>query len=314
MTYEDRVRQRFSQQIGTDIKNLLETRHLYQFVDLDLGIIQSWNDAEISKYRNDHKRIVEARIGKANIAAMGMKWRITTEGFKLGRDHAIPVSLPPVNIPCKHPPCDNKRQAHRSGFDGEDHLYSLIDLASKKEDKGNCFIWEASSALDQIFRFPYQCQSCRGEPVVFLVRREGYRLTLVGRCPMAPVEVPTFIPKKRRKRYGEAVIANDTGFTLAGFLYLRTVVEQHMRLVTRTGTTDRIDGEALGEKYAKYLNPEFSSLAPSFRSVYVDLGELIHGDSDDSVKFTELKDRIDKHFRMQVDTPALDSPRPEESD
>jgi len=68
----------------------------------------------------------------------------------------------------------------------------------------------------QLFVLSYQCQSCKGVPEAFLVRRQAARLTLSGRSPIEHVSVPNQIPKAVKRFYRGAVVAHQSGETIAG--------------------------------------------------------------------------------------------------
>jgi len=156
----------------------------------------------------------------------------------------------------------------------------------------------------EIFALPYQCQSCKCEPLFFLVRREGLKLMLVGRSQFQEVAVPDFIPKDHRKFYRNAVIANQTSFTLAAALYLRTMIEQYF-YKTIPGTEIKAikgnpTGDELAELYAKTLPKNFPSSFPSLKKAYVDLSKIIHsGKEDDETKksFEVIRNAVDSHFK-----------------
>jgi adenylate kinase len=71
----------------------------------------------------------------------------------------------------------------------------------------------------------YQCQSCKGVPEVFLVRREHLKRTNAGRAPIEHVEVPKDIPKHVSRFFRGAIVAHQSGQTLAGIFLLQTLIE-----------------------------------------------------------------------------------------
>jgi hypothetical protein len=77
----------------------------------------------------------------------------------------------------------------------------------------------------QVFVVAYQCQSCKDEPLVFVVRREGMKLTLCGRSMIESLPIPKSLPKSVANYYSDAHIAHNAGQTLAGLFLLRTFVE-----------------------------------------------------------------------------------------
>jgi len=150
----------------------------------------------------------------------------------------------------------------------------------------------------QLFTLGYQCQSCRGEPVVFSVRRDGVKLILVGRSPMATFSVPNSIPKDVRSFYQRARIANVAGQTLPGLFMLRTTIEQHARKAVN-GSQTILRGDELMEAYGKSLPESFNSQYPSFAELYSDLSGALHQAKDDAALFESACERIELHFEGQ---------------
>jgi hypothetical protein len=94
-----------------------------------------------------------------------------------------------------------------------------------------------------MFLLVYQCQRCLGTPEGFLVRREGWTFSLHGRSPMERVEIPSYLPQIESYFYRDAVIAFETGKTLAALFYLRTFIEQFGRRLT--GTVGKATGDEI---------------------------------------------------------------------
>jgi hypothetical protein len=88
-------------------------------------------------------------------------------------------------------------------------------------------------ATEYAFCIPVQCQACRTNVIVLLVHRKGDKLQLVGRSEFEEVEVPQYIPKAQTQFYSQALIALNSGQVLPALFLLRTLIEQHMRTVTR---------------------------------------------------------------------------------
>src|SRR5688572_16999749 len=58
----------------------------------------------------------------------------------------------------------------------------------------------------QVFVFSFLCQSCKRGSEVFLLRREGLKLTLCGRAPMETADFPNCIPETVRRFYSSALL------------------------------------------------------------------------------------------------------------
>ena len=149
----------------------------------------------------------------------------------------------------------------------------------------------------QLLLLVYKCQSCLGTPEGFLVRREGMTFSLQGRSPMEHVEVPTFIPKDERKFFRDALIAFNSGKTLAGIFYLRTFIEQFARRVT--GKTGRATGEEILDAYYTGLPAPQKDQMPSLRLWYDKLSESLHTAVEDASLFEAAKSAIEEHFDMR---------------
>ena len=94
------------------------------------------------------------------------------------------------------------------------NLVSAGDFINDWRRYGNRPV-DAENAAIQVFCLAYLCQSCKGVPEVFLVRRERQRLMLSGRTPIEHVTVPARL-KTVKRFYRGAVVAHQSGETLAG--------------------------------------------------------------------------------------------------
>jgi hypothetical protein len=149
----------------------------------------------------------------------------------------------------------------------------------------------------QIFALAYQCQICKSEPVTFLVRRHGWSFILDGRSPMEQVEVPKEIPKGETVYFRDGIIAYQSGKPLAGVLYLRVFLEAFAR--RQTGRTTRATGDELMDAYAQLIPPEKRSLMPSLKEWYGKLSEVIHAGREDADVFKQASEAIHRHFEFR---------------
>ena len=152
--------------------------------------------------------------------------------------------------------------------------------------------------LQQVFVLRYECQNCRGEPVTFLVQRDGLRLTLSGRAPIEEIEIPGYIPKQVRKFYRGAVLAFNCGANLPSLFMLRTTIEQHMRHAIGAGDT-RLSGDELADAYAHTLDGDFR-WSQSLKPVYSALSEAIHAARDNDAQLFETeRQKVLAHFEAK---------------
>ena len=119
----------------------------------------------------------------------------------------------------------------------------------------------------------------------FLVKRSGPKIQLVGRSEFEQVQVSDSIPKKFRHLYSQAMIAFQSGQVLPALFMLRTLIEQHMRMITNTQKAIELRGEDLCDAYAKTLDNDFKLRFPSLKVIYGNLSEAMHLASADVALF-----------------------------
>jgi hypothetical protein len=145
----------------------------------------------------------------------------------------------------------------------------------------------------QVFVLSYECQSCKSPPEVFLVRRFGLKLTLSGRAPIEHVEVPSDIPREVQKFYAGAIVAHQSGQTLAGLFLLRTLIEQWARLKISDQETQ---ADKVLEKYMATLPPDFRQRFASIKEIYGDISADIHMAIGSEELFDKKIKDITEHF------------------
>lgn len=163
----------------------------------------------------------------------------------------------------------------------------------------------------QVFFLLFQCETCRAMPVGFLVRRLQWRLTLEGRTPFETVDVPSFMPKSERWLFSGAIVAARTGNSLAGLFYLRSFIEQFAK--RQTEIKDRRTGEEILDAYQKLLPINVRDQIPSLKSWYEKLSGPIHDAKPDNSLFEEARTAIVDHFdfRRLHKIADLNLPKPE---
>lgn len=153
---------------------------------------------------------------------------------------------------------------------------------------------------DEFFYLGYQCQQCKGQPIRFLVRREGLKLRLAGRYPLEVLPTPKVLPKSVSKYYGTAMVAYHAGQTLAGLFLLRVFIEQFWqtlpKIKTLLETQPRATGDEQGDAYQDTLPPDFKSRFPSLKDVYGRLSKAIHSADENADLFDDSCAKIVEHF------------------
>lgn len=303
-----------SQKVLSALVNLLETKSLYQSATVSIDGLNEIIEKSAEQHKQEIKRAgpnanprslspsesaaAITEILKRKLAGLLYSdWDFYPEtnpppGAQPIGSNGLPyLPLPSIRVSCSSKRCKGMVQPHNSGFAGLRYATAPFDFQQN------------DSAL-QIFCFPYQCQNCKEEPLIFLVKRDGLKLTLVGRSQFPETLVLGFIPEPQRKFYRNSIIADQTSFTLAAALYLRTVVEQFFYSAIPSEQIKAIDGnptgDELGDLYAQTLPKDFPNNFPSLKKAYSDLSAIVHsGLENDDVKknFLTIRNNVDGHFK-----------------
>jgi hypothetical protein len=257
-----------------ELKNLLETKHLYQHVTINAGQILK---QQIESEDRPNLKAILTRWAAQDLPKM----RFVLYGQQV--PNALTLIPPNASLFCRH--CD-RREAFASIWTAD--LPSPVPHGGRQIALPDGF---------QIFSLVYQCQRCFGKPEGFLVRREGWTLGLNGRSPIELVEVPKYIPKAESFFYRDAVIAFNSGKILAALFYLRVFIEQFGRRIT--GLLGRVTGDEIMDAYYKSLPPPNRDQLPSLREWYDKLSEAVHTAKQDVALFETAKAQIEKHFDMR---------------
>ena len=150
--------------------------------------------------------------------------------------------------------------------------------------------------LVQAYCLSYLCQSCKLVPEVFLVRRVGTRLSLSGRAPIEHVPVSRAIPKEVANFFSGALVAHQSGQTLAALFLLRTLCEQWTRRFADAADQAHV---AL-DKYMDGLPDDFKGRFPSLRTMYGDLSAALHSANASDELFESTRALIEEHFEARL--------------
>lgn len=267
----DRERKaQFERSISVALGTLLQQKHLYQSV-----VVPATNKYLLVK--PDGERTEET--SKFVTEAMEAPWSFDPPNSRTG--NVCFVKPPDVKLFCNR--CD-RVEAYNLSY--------AIDLLRNIEpghynDRGN---------TDQAFVLAYKCQSCKRIPEVFLIRRRGLKLTNEGRSPIEHVDVPVVIPKAVARFVSGALVAHQSGQTLAGVFLLRTAVEQWARLASGS-TSEKAD--QVMEDYMVTLPEDFKGRFPSLRTLYGDLSADIHTAQGSAELFDRGTREIIEHFEAR---------------
>ncbi len=115
---------------------------------------------------------------------------------------------------------------------------------------------------------------------------------------MEMADVPDTLPEPEVAFFRDAVIAHQSGRTLAGLFYLRTFIEQFARRVT--GESGRRLGQEIMIAYGETINAQLRSMIPSFAECYERLSEALHAARGDVQLFAEMRAKIEQHFAFRA--------------
>lgn len=120
---------------------------------------------------------------------------------------------------------------------------------------------------------------------------------------MEHVTVPAEIPKAIQKYYSGAIIAFQSGQTLAALFLMRTACEQVARQSAEP--TDKADVAI--DKYMAALHANVREQFPSLRDIYGELSVDIHSAIGSTDLFERTVDKLGLHFRARQ---LYETPRP----
>ena len=183
-----------TQLIERAFQELINTKHLYQSVDVDFEPAIKQQAIEILTRRNrdsigsgiqlNPKKSTIEEVRRELFAELdALEWWCGNNGPQ-GR---VCFSVLPVRTLCSV--CDDLMPFNLWAYNDQS---GQTTLGSKGK---------------QVWSFPLQCQGCRSEVIVFMVRRIGRRIQLVGRSQFEDVKVPSHIPKEHKGFYSQALIA-----------------------------------------------------------------------------------------------------------
>lgn len=204
-----KLNQIFSNIISNKLKELLETKHLYQ-------------NAEVAFTADDLKGVDLVDIPKDNTYLFDLdNWNIILEdrNLSMGRltnpgrskENDLFITPPGVKLYCNF--CKRREAFNLNSV-------SYVNIVFNADFDANTI-----NPADN-FTLSYICQSCKSFLEVFLISYKNKKLTICGRSPIEYIEVPKSIPKNAQQYYSDALLAYQSGQHLAGNFMLRVLIEQ----------------------------------------------------------------------------------------
>lgn len=275
---------RLNASFGANLKNLLETKHLYQSISLDFEAFA--DDIGQNILLSQDKMLFEQFV---NEECQQNLTPSETQVFR--RVQGVPLSYAQPTLLIQNVKLFCSRCKQRETFSPT--LYYDATEAIKERMKEYPRTAMPPSQF-QMFVLVFQCEACKTIPVAFLVKRLKWKLWLEGRSPIEEVDVPAFLPKPECKLFSDAVVAAQTGNGLAGIFYLRCFIEQFAR--RQTGVQERKPGDDIVGEYQSLIPEKQRDHMPSLRYWYEKLSVPIHTGKDDEALFEEAKADVLLHF------------------
>lgn len=261
------------------IKDLLETKHLYQNIKIDIRdlskrvaeLAESLGEGVIQEFGDYFSAPLDTTINSSK----KMRLLYGTASFI---DVTLPETAKVYCAKCKEIQPFNPFKTH-----GEtQQTITFSDLS------------------EQLFVLEYQCQGCKEDPNIFLVKRDGLKFSLQGRSPIEVCPTPDVIPKKFKDFYSDSEIAYNSGQVLAALFLLRTFVEQFARDETaNTNGSSSTRADEVLAAYMEKLPEDFKSRFPSLQNVYGLLSSALHKAESDDDLFQKCRENINEHFEAR---------------
>ena len=261
------LRGSFQERITESLRALLETRHLYQSVrvDHDSELEETILETLVPKAEKPGPHKV-ARILFNKVVKEEWEWQASLP-MDL-RDPPLLLEPPDVKLYCTE--CQRREPFNHQA------THTLVRHPGT-----------------QVWAMVYVCQSCKGVPEVFLVRRDNLKLTLTGRAPIEDVALPRGVPKQVAKFLVAARLAFRSRQILPALFMLRTVIEQWARFATCSKATS---ADKLMDEYMARLPTKVASSFPSMRRLYDQLSDSLHLAEESEELYVRAEAEIVQHF------------------
>lgn len=275
-------------QLARFLREVLETRHLYQNVLLPFDFEALDGAVELREERSP-----KFTTALRSLNAIDGPWFVSprgpvlpgTVGANIDNSGQLSLRVETAKLFCVQ--CGSR----------EAHNCEQIDEAYSPR-----FVPEGDrSVIEQAVVIAWCCQCCKAARQAFMLRRKGRKVSICGRIPMEHVEVPQYLPQQELRHFRSAVVAHQSGETLAGLFLLRVAIEQFARRLSERSIDDvgaTTDVEQLFSAYSESQTPQHRNVLPSLYAIYGRLSDAIHVASADEALFEHSLSEIARHFAL----------------
>ena len=266
----DKMHASFCMEMERCLRNLLETKVLYQTCRCDPNAIKAAVSTE------QELRVFPTAVEQYKKKSLKIVTHVDSR--MVGRCYGTLIRAPAtVNTSCEN--CKKETTPHNP-----------IQV----------FPADERDVADKTYVLSYQCQKCKQGMLVYLVRRQEFKFRLVGRNQIPSVPLPTSFPKEQQDYFNDAEMAYQTGSHLAAICLLRVALEQHLR--TETESPDACTGDELWGLYKQNLPADFPyTRAGSLGEIYHLLSEIIHDPSRlNNDAYPSFREKLAIFFKFHV--------------
>lgn len=238
------VENAFQDECARMIKELLETKGLYQNVRVNDAIFKKLAPGFVREFRK--RPVVPISRGEGDDHRVGRRVDVGTQPLEIAQDEMeAGFYLPNVTLDCSRCGRPNSFLSMTCYYRAVFGPYPILG-----ED------------TEQVFTLVYRCSICRSTYVVFQVLRKGFKMQLTGRSiPFRPAIAKEW-PKEIEDIVKDAFSAAAEGDVAGAYYHLRTAAEFYLKKECGLAVEAKIDGSELCDKYNATIDERLKSGFP----------------------------------------------------
>jgi hypothetical protein len=284
-----KIEHAFEDALAAAVKEICETRGLYQNVDVVTDVLSDVADdkwTQQSLTREFSRRPVQAITRKEHVSIGSRIY-----GGRLGGTDAL--GTPPDEmllafyLPVAEIACARCKQTTPHTSVPAPPLPHETPFAEKDEK------------TVQVLHVLYGCTRCGEEVIAFQIMRRGLRLQLTGRTSPFRPPIDKAWPKTIRDIVRDAFVASAEGDIPAAYYHLRTAQEFFMKNEVGLDPSVKIEGKELCDAYNKTADPRVVRDFPAMSTLYIKLSEGLHSRNVTIEDFEACTANFLKHLKAK---------------